>query len=414
MSLLDTLADNLEIYGYPVLFVGVLLENAGVPVPGETVVLLAGYLSSPPGGARLSVGWVIAVTVIAAVLGDNLGFWLGREWARPRLQAGRRFLFLTPRSLQFAEGYFTRYGLWTVFFARFVSGLRVIGALAAGTAGMRWSHFLMANAGGAVAWATSMALLGYFFGHSWHLLHHWLGRGGMILLGALALLIGLPYLLRYLRRISLGQVFNVARARVFQGLLVAVLEVICIALLVTMTRHHGQAYLDVRIDRWIAANTNEMLDHVGALMTLLGSLPVLGLVTAATVVWLARRGRSVREGVAMIVVFLASEILGLILVGLLDYREANAIHSPLWPFGFSGSVPLRALAVYGMAAALVRRHDGRRSRVAAVVAAVLIVITGVAVVWTREQSLSETLLESAAGAIVLFGGIWWLEGLGKW
>src|SRR5256885_8872241 len=93
-------------YGYPVLFVGVLLENAGIPVPGETAVLVAGFLASPAGGGHFHLGVVIGLTLVAAVLGDNIGFWLGHRWARPRLQSGRRFLFLTPAALQMAEGYF--------------------------------------------------------------------------------------------------------------------------------------------------------------------------------------------------------------------------------------------------------------------------------------------------------------------
>src|SRR5262249_8170240 len=149
---------------------------------------------------------------------------------------------------QMAEGYFTRYGLWTVFFARFVSGLRVIGALAAGTAGMRWTHFLVANAAGAVAWATAMALLGYFFGHSWELLHRWLARGGMFLLGALLLFVGCRYMLRPLRPPPLP-----AGRQVLIGFSAAGLEVTCIAMLVAIARHENETQLDVRIDRWIAA-----------------------------------------------------------------------------------------------------------------------------------------------------------------
>src|SRR6516225_9517420 len=147
----------LATYGYPALFAGVLLENAGLPVPGETAVLIAGFLASPAGGERFSVGWVIALTIVAAIVGDNIGFWLGREWARPRLQQGKRFLFLTPKTLELAEGYFARYGLWTIFFARFIAGLRVVGALAAGTAGMPWGRFLVANTCGALAWAVTMS-----------------------------------------------------------------------------------------------------------------------------------------------------------------------------------------------------------------------------------------------------------------
>ena len=174
-------------YGYPVLFVGVLLENAGVPVPGEAAVLVAGFLASPPGGARFSLGMVITLAAAAAVVGDNLGFWLGRRVARPRLERGHGLLLLTPQALRMVEGYFVRYGIWTVFVGRFVTGLRVVVGLAAGTAGMPWSRFFLANAAGAFAWASAVAFLGYFFGRSWQLLHHWLTWGSWIMLGCSAL-----------------------------------------------------------------------------------------------------------------------------------------------------------------------------------------------------------------------------------
>lgn len=204
LDFFQAFADEYAHYGYPVLFVGVLLENAAIPVPGETAVLLAGFLASPAGGHRFELGLVIGLTVLAAVVGDNIGFWLGRRWARPRLQAGRRFLVLTPPVMQRAERYFQRYGVWTVFLARFVAALRVAGALAAGTAGMAWSHFFLANLAGAVAWGTTVSLLGYFFGHSLHLLETWLGRGGLALLGILVLALGLPWLWQHIgkRRIE--------------------------------------------------------------------------------------------------------------------------------------------------------------------------------------------------------------------
>src|SRR5437870_7822426 len=185
MSALEEFARQ---YGYAFLFGGVLLENAGLPVPGETAVLISGFLASPAGGGHFPVLGVILVTFVAAVLGDNIGFWLGREWARPRLQNGRRFLFLTPRALQLAESYFDRYGLWTIFFARFITGVRVFGALAAGTAGMHWPRFLAANAAGAITWAATMGLIGYFFGRSWQLIETWLGSIGIaLLIGLVAL-----------------------------------------------------------------------------------------------------------------------------------------------------------------------------------------------------------------------------------
>jgi membrane protein DedA with SNARE-associated domain len=197
MSGFEEFVKEYAIYGYPVLFVGVLLENAGIPVPGETAVLVAGFLASSEGGGHFFLPYVIVVTFFAAVFGDNVGFWLGHRWARPRLLSGRRFLFLTPRALAMAEGYFQRYGIWTIFFARFITGIRVIGAVAAGTANMSWPHFVAANAGGALLWSTFISLLGYFFGASWQLLHKWLGRGGFALLAGVLILGALHYIFRH-------------------------------------------------------------------------------------------------------------------------------------------------------------------------------------------------------------------------
>ena len=185
-TIFQTFADWYATHGYLVLFLGVLLENAGVPVPGETAVLVAAFLASPAGGAHFQLGLVIAVTTVAAILGDNLGFWLGRL-ARPRLRRGRGFLLLTPQRLQQAEGYFARYGALTVFAARFIAGLRILAGPAAGAAGMSWPRFVLANALGAVTWAVAIGLLGYFFGRSWELIHHWLRWGSWVVLGVVVL-----------------------------------------------------------------------------------------------------------------------------------------------------------------------------------------------------------------------------------
>ena len=182
-------------YGYPVLFLAVLLENAGLPVPGETSVLVGAFLASPAGGERFHLVWVIVLACSAAMVGDNLGYWLGRWFARPWLQRGRGFLFLTPERFHKAEDYFTRYGARTVFVARFIAGLRVVAGPAAGAAGMHWPRFFIANAAGAAAWAVTVGLLGYFLGRSWELLHHWLNWGSWIALGVLAA-IGLFYVWR--------------------------------------------------------------------------------------------------------------------------------------------------------------------------------------------------------------------------
>jgi membrane-associated protein len=190
-----------QAYGYPILFAGVLLENAGLPVPGETAVLTFGFLASC---GMFDVWNVILVTVLAAVIGDNIGFWIGHRWARPWLQRGQRFLLLTPRLMELTEAYFRRYGGWTIFFARFITGVRVVGALAAGTAGMAWRRFLLANALGAALWATTISLLGYFFGENREYLLKLLGRWGLVAF-AVVLLVGGHFVMRALSTKALGK-----------------------------------------------------------------------------------------------------------------------------------------------------------------------------------------------------------------
>jgi membrane-associated protein len=197
---LHRFADWYKDYGYPVLIVGVLLENAGIPVPGETAVFLAGFLCSEAGGRHFALRWVILLTIVAAILGDNLGYWLGRRFARPRLQVCKRFLFLTPQLLEKIEGYFLRYGSWTIFFARFITGLRVVGAMAAGTAGMPWGRFFFANATGACLWAIVITLVGFYSGEYLDTVAKWLGRSGMIALGVVIVVGAILYFHRKWKR----------------------------------------------------------------------------------------------------------------------------------------------------------------------------------------------------------------------
>lgn len=190
---------------YVALMFGIMLENAGIPLPGETALLIAGYLCSDAGGHRLRLGLVIVASFLGAVIGDNLGYWLGRRLARPRLAAGKRFLFLTPERFLRAEAYFHRCGAATVFFGRWVALLRIAAGPAAGAAGMAWWRFVIANAAGAAVWATGIALLGYAAGPAWEALQKWLGRGAWIAAGAIVLTVvvwRLVWWVRYKRRPS--------------------------------------------------------------------------------------------------------------------------------------------------------------------------------------------------------------------
>lgn len=185
------LTDLFARYGYAVVFIGVLLENAGAPVPGETM-LLAGAALSRCGSLKLS--WVIAVAIVGATLGDNLGFFIGRRGGRALVERyGGRLGMTSARLAQF-DHFFDRHGAKTVFVARFITGLRVVGAILAGASRLSWSRFLVFNALGAIVWAATFGAVGYALGYSWHTLEQWIGHSGLALLvlvgviGALAML----------------------------------------------------------------------------------------------------------------------------------------------------------------------------------------------------------------------------------
>jgi membrane protein DedA with SNARE-associated domain len=173
------LIDLFARYGYAVIFGGVLLENAGLPVPGETVLLAGAALAR---FGRLSLVWVIVIAVIAAITGDNIGFFIGRRGGRTLAERHGWRVGLTLARLQEFDRFFARHGAKTVFIARFVTGLRVVGALLAGGSGMPWRTFLFFNATGAVAWSMAVAAAGYSLAYSWSTLERWIGESGLVAL----------------------------------------------------------------------------------------------------------------------------------------------------------------------------------------------------------------------------------------
>jgi len=129
------LTDLFARYGYAVVFIGVFLENAGAPVPGEAM-LLAGAALARYGSLRLPV--VIVVAIVAATLGDNLGFFIGRRGGRMLVERYGAIIGMTSAHLAKFDGFFARHGAKTVFVARFITGLRVLGPLLAGASRLWW------------------------------------------------------------------------------------------------------------------------------------------------------------------------------------------------------------------------------------------------------------------------------------
>jgi len=182
----EWLVDLFARYGYAVVFVGVCLENAGMPVPGGTALLAGAALSNY---GRLSRRWVIGNAIVAAILGDNVSFLIGRRFGRSVLERHGRRVGLTDARLAMFDRFFNRHGARTIFIARFVTGLRVFGALLAGASDLPWPRFLFWNATGAVAWSITFGLVGYALAYSWDTLERWIGRTGLIAFGIVVVVV---------------------------------------------------------------------------------------------------------------------------------------------------------------------------------------------------------------------------------
>jgi membrane protein DedA with SNARE-associated domain len=150
-------------WGYAGLFLAVVLGNVGLPIPEETVLVLAGYAAAR---GVLHLPTVLAVGVVSAVLGDNVGYWLGRRYGRTAIEQYGRRAFLTPERLQKISTFMTRHGAVAIFLARFVAGLRFLAGPLAGATGVRPLTFMLANALGALVYVPYAVGLGYGIGWS--------------------------------------------------------------------------------------------------------------------------------------------------------------------------------------------------------------------------------------------------------
>ncbi|MCW2563456.1 MAG: hypothetical protein QOD59_4693 [Mycobacterium sp.] len=178
----------LEHYGY--LGVGgmLFLEDFGVPVPGEIMLIAAAVFA---GAGQMNIAVVFVVAALAAVIGDNIGFIVGHFGGRPLAVRFGRYVFLTPERLEKAENYFDAHGGKVVTIARFIDGLRQINGLLAGIAGMHWLKFLGYNALGAVLWVGTWCALGYLAGENIVEIYDTFERYKWYVIGALAVVIAI-------------------------------------------------------------------------------------------------------------------------------------------------------------------------------------------------------------------------------
>ena len=152
-------------YGYWAVAGALLLESIGVPLPGETVLLLASFLAYSE--HQLRFPWIVVAGTVAATAGGELGFLLGRDGGRPLIERYSHIFSIRAESVARADRLFERYGAATVFLGRFIFGMRVLAALLAGALHMPWRKFVLFNFLGAAVWVTAICSAGYLFGGHW-------------------------------------------------------------------------------------------------------------------------------------------------------------------------------------------------------------------------------------------------------
>ena len=160
-GVLHSLEPTLNHYGYLAVVLLVLVEDFGVPVPGETILILAAVYA---GTGRLNIVLVGLLGFCGALMGDNVGFAIGHFGGRQLVDRYGRYIFLTPERVDRATHFFERHGGKIIIVARFIEGLRQANGIIAGTTGMRWARFLTFNAIGAALWVSTWTSIGYFSG----------------------------------------------------------------------------------------------------------------------------------------------------------------------------------------------------------------------------------------------------------
>ncbi len=148
-------------YGYLAVGILILVEDFGVPAPGETVLIASAFFA---GLGHLDIFLVILIAFLAAVIGDNIGFAIGKYGGHSLVNRFGKYVLITPTRLNRLEEFFHRHGGKIIVFARFIDGLRQLNGIVAGLSKMKWKHFLTYNVIGAALWVCLWALIGYYGG----------------------------------------------------------------------------------------------------------------------------------------------------------------------------------------------------------------------------------------------------------
>lgn len=178
---LETIQEISRQYGYWAVFLGIAIESAGVPLPGETITIVGGFLA---GSGELNYWFVLGSAIAGAVIGDNFGYWIGRLGGWAFLVRFGRFFRISEEQLIEAKREFSENAARAVFFGRFVALLRIFAGPMAGIAEMPYPQFILCNLGGGTLWASVMVTLSFFCGRLVPLqqLISWMTKLGIIAL----------------------------------------------------------------------------------------------------------------------------------------------------------------------------------------------------------------------------------------
>jgi membrane protein DedA with SNARE-associated domain/membrane-associated phospholipid phosphatase len=431
---MDRILSLIEHYGYLVILFGVMLESTGVPLPGETILIASGVLVQR---GHLDLGDVIAFGILGAVVGDQIGYWVGRGGGRPFVLRWGRYVFITPARLARAEAFFERHGGKAVFLARFFSGLRVLGALVAGISRMRWTSFILYNVLGGAVWATAVVLVGYLLGSSIGLVERWLGRATLVLASVLAVVVAFYLAYRWAahnrqRLVEWGEALlaypPVARLRTRYDVQLRWLlrrltpgQYLGLHLTVGLLAAAGGLWLfgglaedvltgdpivgfDRALDDYLHAHATPPLTTFFLIVTALGSIEamvLLGVIVAAILAW-GRRWVFLGSWLAAVA---GSAVLNQLLKGLFE-RPRPYFEHPLLietSYSFPSGHAMESFVVYGMLAYFaVLALRSWKARVAVVCgAALLVVLIGFSRMYLGVHYFSDVLAGYAAGGVWL-------------
>lgn len=405
-----------QVFGYPLVALGIGLESMGVPAPGETILLIAAAASATGSG---QIVWVILAAAAGAIIGDNIAFTLGQRYGRSLLT---RIPFINEEKLTHSEAFFHKHGPKTVIIARFIPVVRSVVAYIAGINKMRHQTFTVYNLVGGLLWAVIIGSLGFIFGKNLHLVELWLQRIGgiwvaILLVGGLLLWVNHRWY-QDERRFRLGRTgtawtwWQEAWQRLTQqgqrGLLVYGFLLILSGwatgvLLDDWVEREPELYQRDRLVRsWLQLGAEEVSPWTEALAWL-GDVRLLAVVTAVTTVFLWRRGRQ-RNSVLTVVMFAGALALG---VGLQVWLKRPLPPSPelLWqltPYAFPHLSSLLTVAVYGWLAHLWQQERPWSSRVnGATVAIFLSASVGITGLYLGQANLSDVLAGWSLGFLWL-------------